>query len=153
MIPDGNKVVRLTPRRAHFPPAGTSAEVVSSTLRGSPRATAGIAQVDRTADMGGMEPDRVTPRELDARLEAVEARTSERLGSIEANSKILLTTMTALAQDVRGLKNDIASVKVSNSGVKNTVIATGLALAALIVALYAVGFQIMDFIRSAVGSI
>ncbi len=84
-----------------------------------------VARETRRNDVVDASRDHVTPRELDARLEAVEARMSERLASIEANSRILLTTMTAMREDVQGVKGEMSAIRASNSSVKSFVVGTG----------------------------
>lgn len=86
------------------------------------------------------ESDREWVRAL---LVASEERMNARLAGIEADQKILITTLNVQREEARAFKSEITA---SNSSLKYTVVGSALALAALIIALFAFAAQLVDLV-------
>jgi hypothetical protein len=97
-------------------------------------------------------------RLLNAKLEAVEARTETKFAQLLGELKVISANVMGLTNqvaDVKGdlstVKTEIAGVRAATAGVKWNIMAMGLALGGLIVAIVAFGTQVLDLAASLVG--
>lgn len=97
-------------------------------------------------------------RLIDAKLEAVEARTETKFAQLMGELKAIslsvghLTTQLAeVKADVAGVKADVGGVKDATAGVKWNILATGIAVGALILGLFAYGAQMIELATGLVG--
>jgi|CXWL01.1.fsa_nt_gi hypothetical protein len=83
-------------------------------------------------------------RLIDAKLEAVEARTESKFAQMMGELRVISAGVTSLAEKVGELKADVGGVKAATAGVKWNIAALGLTLGGLIIAIAAFGTQILD---------
>lgn len=88
---------------------------------------------------------------IDAKLEAVEARTDTKFAQMMGELKLISQSIGDLSGKVSDVKNDVAtvegkvaSVAAATAGVKWNILTTGLVLGGLIIAVAAFGVQILD---------
>lgn len=101
----------------------------------------------------------VTHALLDAKLEVVEARTDTKFAQLMGEIKLLGVNVLALGGQITDLKTDISNVKTEITGVKTAtagvkwnIMAAGLTLGGLIIALAAFGTQILDLAMSLISA-
>jgi hypothetical protein len=115
---------------------------VAGTGKDAPRRRRVVA-VDRGANMEDMTRDWVN-----ARLEAVEERMNSRLTTLESDQKIMLNTMNAIYAEVKDIKANQGELKAVRRSILGGFIATGLAIAGLILALFAFGKDMFELAPS-----
>lgn len=81
---------------------------------------------------------------IDTKLELVEARTDMKFAQLLGKLDVLAVNVSAIGGQIAGVKADVAGVKADTATVKANIIATGLVLDGLIIAVVAFGYQILD---------
>ena len=90
-------------------------------------------------------------RLIDAKLEAVEARTETKFEKLLGELRVISTNVANLGTRIDGVSTEIAGVRTATAGVRWNILATGIALGALILGLFAYGQQMMQLAASLVG--
>ncbi|MBX7482717.1 hypothetical protein K3174_09240 [Qipengyuania sp. 6D47A] len=88
--------------------------------------------------------DHVDERLLNAKLDAVEARTETKFAQLLGELKTLGVNVAHINDTLGGLKTDVADAKAAAAGTKAYVIGTGIAIAGFVLAIFAFGVQILD---------
>ena len=90
-------------------------------------------------------------RLIDAKLEAVEARTETKFAQLMGELKLIATNVATLGGQMSDIRSDIASVKTevgavktATASVKWNLVALGLTMGGLFIAIAAFGTQILD---------
>lgn len=90
----------------------------------------------------------VDEKYLNAKLEAVDARTETKFAQLLGELKAVNVNISGITTTVGELKSDVAAVKSAASSTKSYVIGTGIAIAGFIVAILAFGAQILGLATS-----
>ncbi len=98
-----------------------------------------VERIVRQASRGLKMPAADSPsrEEVNAKLEAVEARLDGRLAGIAADIKIIVSGQASMRDDSRDVRRDIGSYK-------TTVIVTGVAIVAMMLGFLAFGVSILE---------
>lgn len=95
---------------------------------------------------------------MDLKLAAAEARTETKFAQLLGELKAISLSVGNLAGQLGDVKSDIASVRADVGGVKDAtasvkwnILATGIAVGALILGLFAYGAQMLDLATALVG--
>lgn len=101
----------------------------------------------------------VDERLLDAKLEAVEARTQTKFAELMGELKVIAANVGNLGSELGAIKASIGTldtkvdgVQSATAGVKWNILAAGLALGGLILAIAAFGTQILELAIGLVGA-
>jgi len=86
----------------------------------------------------------VDERLLNAKLDAVEARTETKFAQLLGELKSLGTSLNHIESTLADLKGDVADAKSAAAGTKSYVIGTGIAIAGFVLAIFAFGVQVLD---------
>ena len=101
-------------------------------LAGEPAHTG--TEIEETTMPAADSPSR---EEVNAKLEAVEARLDSKLAGIAADIKIIVSGQASMREDIRDVRRDIGSYKTA-------VIVTGVAIVAMMLGFLAFGVQILE---------
>lgn len=100
-------------------------------------------------------PSAATPsldeRLLDAKLAVVEARTETKFAQLLGELKVISASVSNIGQQVSDVKAELTSVKAATASVKWNILAAGLAVGGLILALAAYGQQMLQLASGLVG--
>lgn len=88
---------------------------------------------------------------LVAKLEAVEARTETKFEKLLSEIKLVGASVGILTAQVAEVKTDIAGVRTATAGVKWNIMATGLTIGGLIIAIAGFGASILQWTAALVG--
>lgn len=83
-------------------------------------------------------------RLIEAKLEAVEARTETKFAQLLGEIRALAISLTHLSTDIGIVRGEVQEAKTAAATGKTYVIGTGIALGAFIIAVFAFGWQILD---------
>ncbi len=86
----------------------------------------------------------VDERLLNAKLDAVEARTETKFAQLLGEMKTLGVNVGHINTTLFELKTDVAAAKTAAAGTKTYVIGTGIAIAGFVLAIFAFGVQVLD---------
>lgn len=90
-------------------------------------------------------------RLIDAKLEAVEARTETKFEKLLGELRVISTNVANLGTRIDNVSTEIAGVRTATAGVRWNILATGIALGALILGLFAYGQQMLQVAAALVG--
>lgn len=90
-------------------------------------------------------------RLIDAKIEAVEARTETKFEKLLGELRVISTNVANLGAQMIDIKTEVGAVKTATAGVKWNIVALGLTMGGLIIAIAAFGTQILDLATSLVG--
>lgn len=133
--------------------------VASATLA----ATAGSPQPDATFNsskvLGAQKAEKVMAGGalkmdealLNAKLEAVEARTDSKFAQLLGELKVISANVTSLGTQISDVKAELTGVKSATASVKWNILATGLAIGGLIIAIAGFGASILQWTAALVG--
>ena len=93
----------------------------------------------------------VDDRLLKAELAAVEARTETKFAQLLGELKVISANVVNLGTRIDSVNTELGNVKNATAGVKWNIVATGLAVGALILGLFAYGQQMMQVASGLVG--
>lgn len=87
-------------------------------------------------------------RLIDAKMEAVEARTDTKFAQLMGEIKLVGASISTLSVDIGKISTEVSEAKAAAASGKTYVIGTGIALAGFFVGVFAYGWQIVDVISS-----
>lgn len=90
----------------------------------------------------------VEERLVDAKLDAVEARTETKFAQLMGEIKLISASIGTLSSDIGKVSNEVGEAKAAAASGKTYVIGTGIALAGFFVGMFAYGWQIVDVVSS-----
>ncbi len=93
----------------------------------------------------------VDERLLSAKLEAVEARAESKFSQLLGELKVISVNVSNLSTQMSEVKTELSDVKKSTAAVRWNILATGLAIGGLILALASYGQQMMQIALGLVG--
>jgi hypothetical protein len=93
----------------------------------------------------------VDERLLTAKLEAVEARAESKFSQLLGELKVISVNVSNLSTQMSEVKTELSDVKKSTAAVRWNILATGLAIGGLILALASYGQQMMQIALGLVG--
>lgn len=89
----------------------------------------------------------VTREEIDAKLETIEARLETRLVSMDAKLDKVLDRLDLVAADAKEAKTEARSARNAAGGLIWNFAFVAFAAVAILIAVYALGYQIADILR------